>query len=120
MGSALTRTCMVRRVRSLGTWDVDKAFDHMIPMATLHACARFSVLLSGRFLVSCCFMAGKPPAARRGHVAAAVEDKVYVWGGLLGYTGVSHDGPDKTDIIVKVDVLDLKVRRGATCTVGLA
>lgn len=58
-------------------------------------------------------MAGKPPGARRGHVAAAVEDKVYVWGGLLGYTGLSHDGPDKTDVIVKVDVLDLKVRRGA-------
>ena len=72
-------------------------------------CALFDIT---KWAISC-FMAGKPPAARRGHVAAAVEDKVYVWGGLLGYAGVSHDGPDKTDIIVKVDVLDLKVRRGA-------
>ena len=58
-------------------------------------------------------------AARRGHVAAAVEDKVYVWGGRSGirafsygsgYTEVSHDGPDKTDIILTVDILDVKVR----------
>ena len=49
------------------------------------------------------------PAARRVHVAAAVEDNVYVWGGLIGYADVSHDGPDKTDIILKVDVLNVKV-----------
>ena len=57
-------------------------------------------------------MAGKyhEPVVRRGHVAAAVEDKVYVWGGRIGYTKVSHDGPDKTDIILKVDILDVKVR----------
>ena len=48
------------------------------------------------------------PAARRGHVAAAVENKVYVWGGRDG--DVSHDGPDKADIILKVDILDVKVR----------
>ena len=46
---------------------------------------------------------------RGGHVAAAVGDKVYVWGGWSGYK-VSHDGPDKTDIILKVDILDVKVR----------
>ena len=56
-------------------------------------------------------MAGKyEPAARQGHVAAAVEDKVYVWGGHNGYTEVSHDGPDKTTIILTVDILDVKVR----------
>ena len=54
-------------------------------------------------------MAGEyQPATRWGHVAAAVEDKVYVWGGWNGYT-VSHDGPDKTDIVLKVDILDVKV-----------
>ena len=59
-----------------------------------------------------CVMAGEyEPAARFGHVAAAVEDKVYVWGGLGRYTeDVSHDGPNKTDIILKVDILDVKVR----------
>ena len=58
-------------------------------------------------------MAGKyhEPVVRRGHVAAAVEDKVYVWGGWSGRSRrVSHDGPDKTDIILKVDILDVKVR----------
>ena len=64
---------------------------------------------------------------RGGHVAAAVEDKVYVWGGWSGYK-VSHDGPDKTDISFKVDILDVKVRINqvgparlteTTCTVRL-
>ena len=50
------------------------------------------------------------PAARQGHVATAVEDKVYVWGGRIGYWEVSHDGPDKANIIFKVDILDVKVR----------
>ena len=50
------------------------------------------------------------PAARYGHVAAAVEDKVYVWGGLIGGRDVSHDGPDKTENILKVDILNVKVR----------
>ena len=53
-------------------------------------------------------MAGEyEPAERSGHVSAAVEDKVYVWG---GYNDVSHDGPDKTAIILTVDILDVKVR----------
>ena len=54
-------------------------------------------------------MAGEyEPAARLGHVAAAVEEKVYVWGGWN--RSISHDGPDKTHIIHKVDILDVKVR----------
>ena len=56
------------------------------------------------------FMAVKyEPAARWGHVAAAVEDKVYVWGGFSECSFVSHDGPDRTDIILEVDILDVKV-----------
>ena len=55
-----------------------------------------------------CVMAGENECS--GHVAAAVEDKVYVWGGRIGRRWVSHDGPDKTDIILKVDILDVKVR----------
>ena len=52
-------------------------------------------------------MAGEyEPAARLGHVVAAVEDKVYVWGGHSGRrTEVSHDGPDKTNIILTVDTV---------------
>ena len=46
--------------------------------------------------------------ARFGHVAAAVEDKVYVWGGYRGLK-VSHDGPGKSSITLKVDILDVKV-----------
>ena len=57
------------------------------------------------------------PAARCRHVAAAVYDKVYVWGGL-GTFSASHDGPDKTDIILKVDVLDVKVSTEATLVHG--
>ena len=45
-----------------------------------------------------------------GHVAAGVEgEAVYVWGGLRGYDAVSHDGPDKAEIIFSVDILDVKV-----------
>ena len=69
-------------------------------------------------------MAGKymyhEPVVRRGHVAAAVEDKVYVWGGRIGYTKVSHDGPDKTDIILKVDILDVKVRNNLDLSLDLS
>ena len=50
------------------------------------------------------------PSERRGHVAAGVEGKLYVWGGRRGYDDeVSHDGPDKAEIIFSVDILDLKV-----------
>ena len=51
------------------------------------------------------------PSERSGHVAAGVEGKVYVWGGRRGYGRVSHDGPNKTEIIFSVDILDVKVRR---------
>ena len=49
------------------------------------------------------------PAARYGHVAAAVEDKLYVWGGWRRDSPVVHDGPAKTALISVVDVLDLEV-----------
>ena len=49
------------------------------------------------------------PSARGGHVAAGVEGKVYVWGGRRLYQEISHDGPDKAEIIFSVDILDLKV-----------
>ena len=49
------------------------------------------------------------PSARYGHVAAGVEGKVYVWGGRRSYQEVSHDGPDKTELIFSVDILDVKV-----------
>ena len=48
------------------------------------------------------------PSARWGHVAAGVEGKVYVWGGRRGRK-LSHDGPDKAEIICTVDILDVKV-----------
>ena len=50
------------------------------------------------------------PSARLGHVAAGIEGKVYVWGGRRGiFKEVSHDGPDKTELIFSVDILDVKV-----------
>ena len=62
-----------------------------------------------------CIMADKyEPAVRHGHVAAAVEDKVYVWGGYrYRYMNVSRAGSDKNDIF-KVDILDVKVRISVT------
>ena len=53
-------------------------------------------------------------AARWGHVAAGVEGKVYVWGGRRRYNKVSHDGPDKTEIIFSVNILDVKVSVATT------
>ena len=49
------------------------------------------------------------PSARWGHVAAGVLGKVYVWGGHRGFHKVSHDGPDKAEIVFSVDILDVKV-----------
>ena len=49
------------------------------------------------------------PSARWGHVAAGVLGKVYVWGGHRGFHKVSHDGPDKAEIVFNVDILDVKV-----------
>ena len=56
------------------------------------------------------------PAVRCGHVAAAVEDKVYVWGGRIA-ARVSHDGPDKTGFILIVHILDVKVRTDPSPTI---
>ena len=50
------------------------------------------------------------PAPRYGHVAAAVESKFYVWGGLRRDLPAVHDGPKKTAITSVVDVLDLQVK----------
>ena len=49
------------------------------------------------------------PAARFGHVAAAIEGKLYVWGGVRRDLPAVHDGPEKTAITSVVDVLDLQV-----------
>ena len=49
------------------------------------------------------------PSARWGHVAAGVEGKVYVWGGRREYDHISHNGPDKAEMIFSVDILDVKV-----------
>ena len=57
------------------------------------------------------------PSARYGHVAAGVEGKVYVWGGRREYN-VSHDGPDKTEIISSVDILNVKVSLDTLVTMG--
>ena len=51
------------------------------------------------------------PSARWGHVAAGVEGKVYVWGGRRRNDRLSHDGPEKAELIFSVDILDVKVRR---------
>lgn len=53
------------------------------------------------------------PAPRFGHVAAAIERKLYVWGGLRRDTPKLHDagprGPSKTAFVNVVDVLDIQV-----------
>ena len=49
------------------------------------------------------------PAPRYGHVAAAVEGKLYVWGGKRRDLPAVHDGPAKTGITSVVDVLDPQV-----------
>ena len=54
------------------------------------------------------------PSGRYGHVAAGVEGKVYVWGGRRRYDKLSHDGPDKAELIFSVDILDVKVSQGFT------
>ena len=49
------------------------------------------------------------PAPRYAHVAAAVEGKLYVWGGMRRDLPKLHDGPEKTAITSVVDVLDPQV-----------
>ena len=50
------------------------------------------------------------PAPRYGHLAAAVEGKLYMWGGLRKDFPKVHDGPTKVALTSVVDVLDLQVR----------
>ena len=52
---------------------------------------------------------GVEPPPRYGHVAAAVENKLYAWGGCRIDLPKLHDGPAKTAITSVVDVLDLQV-----------
>ena len=49
------------------------------------------------------------PSARFGHVAAAVNGKLYLWGGMRSYLSAIHDGPSKTTLMSVVDVLDPQV-----------
>ena len=49
------------------------------------------------------------PIPRFAHVAAAVENELYVWGGIRRDWPFVHDGPAKTAITSLVDVLDLQV-----------
>ena len=49
------------------------------------------------------------PAPRYGHVAAAVEGKLMLWGGLKRDGPFVHDGPTKTAFTSVVDVLDTQV-----------
>ena len=50
------------------------------------------------------------PAPRRGHLAAAVEQKLYLWEGLRKELPAVHDGPEKATLTSVVDVLDLQVK----------
>ena len=50
------------------------------------------------------------PVPRCGHVAAAVEQKLFLWGGMRKDLPAVHDGPTKTAITSVVDVLDLQVK----------
>ena len=47
------------------------------------------------------------PAPRWGHLAAAVKQKLYLWGGMRRDV---HDRPAKTAVASVVDVLDLQVK----------
>lgn len=49
------------------------------------------------------------PVARYGHIAAAVDGKLYVWGGRGREWPLIHDGPAKTALTSVVEVLDLQV-----------
>ena len=50
------------------------------------------------------------PAPRYGHVAAAVDGNLYVWGGVRRDMPAVHDGSKKTAITSVVDVLDPQVK----------
>ena len=44
-----------------------------------------------------------------GHVAATVDRKLYLWGGLRADTPKHHDSPAKTKFTSVVNVLDIEV-----------
>ena len=44
-----------------------------------------------------------------GHVAAAVDGKLYLWGGLRRDSPIVHDGAAKTKFTSVLNVLDLEV-----------
>ena len=50
------------------------------------------------------------PAPRYGHLAAAVEGKLVLWGGFRKDWPFVHDGPAKTAFTSVVDVLDIQVK----------
>ena len=50
------------------------------------------------------------PAPRWGHVAAAIEQKLYLWGGMRRDLPAVHDDPAKRVLTDVVDVLDLQVK----------
>ena len=49
------------------------------------------------------------PVARYGHIAAVVNSKLHLWGGLRRDLNEIHDGPDKTAFTSVVDILDPQV-----------
>ena len=50
------------------------------------------------------------PAGRYSHVAATVENKLYVWGGWKKDTPEVHDGQEKIKLTSTVEILDLMVQ----------
>ena len=60
------------------------------------------------------------PAARWGHLAAAVEHNLYLWGGWRRDIPAVHDGPTKTSHTSVVDILDLQVNWKYVVIVGVA
>ena len=53
---------------------------------------------------------GVEPVPRYGHVAAAIEGKLYLWGGMRRDFPAVHDSPERTTLTSVVDVLDLQVK----------
>ena len=49
------------------------------------------------------------PATRYGHVAAAVNGKLYLWGGMRRDFPEIHSGSSKTALTTVVDILDPQV-----------
>ena len=49
------------------------------------------------------------PVGRYSHVAACVENKLYIWGGWRKDTPGIHHGDEKTKLTSTVEILDLAV-----------